>query len=304
MIIDVKSLSKQYSGKTVVDELSFSSDRPEIIGLLGPNGAGKSTTMKMLTGYVRPSSGTATINGYDITSHPMEVKQSVGYLPESNPLYYNMYVREFLCFIASLYALSDVETKVEEAIVKVGLNSEAHKKIGNLSKGYKQRTGLAQVLLHDPSVLILDEATSGLDANQLHEIRELIKHLGKTKTILFSSHIMQEVEALCDRVIIIHQGRIIRDGSISVLKRIESQLRNLSLELLEPSKNIEAYKNLKAALAFDTDDFKNINISFKDSHDIRPEIFNTAVKNGDIVIKMELADQSIESVFQKLTKNT
>lgn len=219
MSISVKNLSKHYGQQKAVNEISFEAKPGRILGFLGPNGAGKSTTMKMLTGYLQPTSGNAEIAGKDIQVEPLEVKKQIGYLPENTPLYMDMYVREFLSFVAQTYGLSDIAKRVEDVIQQVGLTQEQHKKIGMLSKGYKQRVGLAQAIIHQPQVLILDEPTSGLDPNQLSDIRELIRNLGKNRTVIISTHIMQEVEAICDDVIIINKGVLVANSSIDELKK-------------------------------------------------------------------------------------
>ncbi|MDQ8005523.1 MAG: ATP-binding cassette domain-containing protein [Pedobacter sp.] len=223
MSVIVKNLAKHYGEQKAVNEISFEAKPGRILGFLGPNGAGKSTTMKMLTGYLQPTSGQAEIVGKDIQLEPLEVKRLIGYLPENTPLYMDMYVREFLGFVAETYGLKNVKQRVEEVIKLVGLTQEQHKKIGMLSKGYKQRVGLAQAIIHQPQVLILDEPTSGLDPNQLSDIRALIKNLGKDKTVIISTHIMQEVEALCDDVIIINKGVLVANSSINDLKEKHAQ---------------------------------------------------------------------------------
>ena len=220
MSIKVSGLTKVYDTQKAVDNISFELRKGEIVGFLGPNGAGKSTTMKIVTTYLPATSGDAVVCGYDVQHHPMEVRRRVGYLPESNPLYYEMYVREYLEFTAGIHQLGKGSKKrIEEMIAMTGLGKESHKKIGALSKGYKQRVGLAQAMLHDPEVLILDEPTSGLDPNQIVEIRNLIKNLGGEKTVLLSTHIMQEVQAMCSRVIIINNGKLVADNSIEKLKQ-------------------------------------------------------------------------------------
>lgn len=218
MSIQVKGLAKHYGQQKAVDEISFEAKPGKILGFLGPNGAGKSTTMKMLTGYLKPTSGTAMLCGFDIRKAPLEIRRIMGYLPENTPLYTDMYVQEFLLFVANTYQLKDAALRVKETIAQVGLAPEQHKKISMLSKGYRQRVGLAQAIIHNPKVLILDEPTSGLDPNQLTDIRELIKTLGKDKTVILSTHIMQEVEALCDEVIIINKGKIVANATITELK--------------------------------------------------------------------------------------
>src|SRR6478609_3834605 len=219
MSIEVQSLVKLYGEQKAVNNISFKVDKGEIVGFLGPNGAGKSTTMKILTGYLEQDGGTAKVCGIDVSRDPLETKKKIGYLPEANPLYYDMYVREYLDFVADVHAVKNKKDKIEEVIKTVGLTVEANKKIGQLSKGYKQRVGLAAALIHDPEVLILDEPTTGLDPNQIVEIREVIKKLGEHKTVLFSSHILQEVQAICDRVIIINKGTIVADDSLTNLQK-------------------------------------------------------------------------------------
>ena len=217
MSINVDNITKTYGNQTALDAISFEVKNPEVVGFLGPNGAGKSTLMKILTTYIKASKGTASVNGYNIETETKSVQKSVGYLPEHNPLYLDMYVKEYLSFNAQLNKVN--KQRIEEVINLTGLTPEAHKKIGELSKGYRQRVGLANALLHNPEVLILDEPTTGLDPNQLVDIRELIKNLGKEKTIFLSTHIMQEVEAMCDRVIIINKGKIVADKDINQLKK-------------------------------------------------------------------------------------
>ena len=234
MSIEVNNLSKSYGSQRAIDGISFSLKPGEIVGFLGPNGAGKSTTMKILTGYLRPSSGSAQVVGFDVSTQPMPARRAVGYLPEHNPLYTDMYVKEFLIFSGKLYGMSGpkLKSRVDEMIALCGLEVEKSKKIGQLSKGYRQRVGLAQSFLHDPEVLILDEPTTGLDPNQIIEIRELIRNAGQNKTVLFSTHIMQEVEALCDRVIIISKGTLVSDTSLQTLRQkgdsLEEIFRNLT----------------------------------------------------------------------------
>ncbi|MFN3849233.1 MAG: gliding motility-associated ABC transporter ATP-binding subunit GldA [Spirosomataceae bacterium] len=233
MSIKIQNLSKVYGTQKAVDNISFEINKGEIVGFLGPNGAGKSTTMKIMTGYIPATEGTAEINGFDVKTNPMQVKQTIGYLPEHNPLYLDMYVREFLEFVGSMYGLSgkNLKNRIDEVIELVGLSIEKHKKIGQLSKGYRQRVGIAQALIHDPEVLILDEPTTGLDPNQLVEIRGLIKQIGQNKTVVFSTHIMQEVEAICDRVVIINRGKIVADGNLNELrqgKAMEDVFRELT----------------------------------------------------------------------------
>ena len=233
MSIKVKALSKTYGTQKAVDQISFEALPGRILGFLGPNGAGKSTTMKMLTCYLPQTSGEATVYGFNIATQSLEVRKRIGYLPESNPLYQDMYVREFLYFVANIYHILKIKERVKEVILATGLEKEQHKKIGELSKGYKQRVGLAQAIIHNPEVLILDEPTSGLDPNQLIEIRKLIKELGKTKTVILSTHIMQEVEAICDDVIIINKGKIVANDTLEnlLLKHNEKSLEPIFVKL-------------------------------------------------------------------------
>jgi ABC-2 type transport system ATP-binding protein len=231
MSIEVRSLVKEYGEQKAVNNISFQINQGEIVGFLGPNGAGKSTTMKILTGYLQQTAGQAFVSGIDVSEYPLEIKKKIGYLPELNALYYDMYVREYLDFVAELHKLHDRKIAVQKAIELVGLQTEARKKIGQLSKGYKQRTGLAAALIHDPEVLILDEPTSGLDPNQIIEIREVIKKQGEQKTVLFSSHILQEVEAICERVIIINKGELVADDKLANLKSRGERLENVFRDL-------------------------------------------------------------------------
>jgi len=231
MSIQVSNLTKLYGQQKAIDNISFSVGKAEIVGFLGPNGAGKSTTLKIITGYLQADSGSAVVAGMDVSKDALGVKAKVGYLPEANPQYYEMYVKEYLGFIAGVHSIKNVELKIKNVIEVTGLTLEASKKIGQLSKGYKQRVGIAAALLHDPEVIILDEPTSGLDPNQIIEIRDVIKNLGKNKTVLFSSHILQEVEAICDRVIIINRGHIVADDKVSNLKErgsLEEVFRTLT----------------------------------------------------------------------------
>lgn len=227
MSIVVSNLLKIYGTQTAVNNISFSLKKGEVVGFLGPNGAGKSTTMKMITTYLPPTGGTASVCGHDVVQQPMEVRKRLGYLPEANPLYFDMYVREYLEMSAGIHSISKPKQRIEEMIALTGLGKEAHKKIGMLSKGYKQRTGLAQAMLHDPEVLILDEPTSGLDPIQIVEIRDLITRIGKEKTVLLSTHIMQEVEAMCSRVIIISSGNIVADDSLDNLRKGNQSLEDV-----------------------------------------------------------------------------
>jgi len=302
MSIEVSNISKLYGNQKALDQVSFSLKQGEITGFLGPNGAGKSTMMKILSCFIPPSSGEARVCGYDVMEQSLDVKRKIGYLPENNPLYLDMYVREYLTFIGELNKVGkNLDRKITEMIDMTGLGPEQHKKLGALSKGYKQRAGLAQVLLHDPEVLILDEPTSGLDPNQLVGIRSLIQEVGKAKTVLLSTHIMQEVEAICGRVIIIDQGHIVADDKTSVLSSLSSGKQIITLEF---SEIVE--KEIFAALK-DIQKIENINahtwkISSSIENDLRPLLFQFAVEKGLTVVSLQRETQRLEDVFQKLTQ--
>ncbi|WP_233898116.1 gliding motility-associated ABC transporter ATP-binding subunit GldA [Tenacibaculum piscium] len=296
MSIQLTSIIKTYGTQKAVNDISFEAKKGEIVGFLGPNGAGKSTTMKILTGFIPPSEGMVFVNGIDVLKNPIEAQKNIGYLPEHNPLYLEMYVREYLQFQAAIYKVS--KNKIAEVIKKVGLTSEAHKKIGELSKGYRQRVGLAAAILHDPEVLILDEPTTGLDPNQLVEIRELIKELGKDKTVLFSTHIMQEVEAVCNRVIIINKGEIVIDKPILELKTSKEQVIKVTFDykleeqFIQRLPNIVHYKNTVE---------NNWILTFETSEDMRPVIFDFAQENGLKILGLNTENKNLESLFRELT---
>jgi ABC-2 type transport system ATP-binding protein len=299
MTIKVTNLSKIYGAQKALDSISFEAHKGEILGFLGPNGAGKSTTMKILTGYIPASSGQAFINGTEINENSISIRKEVGYLPELNPLYTDMYVKEFLLFIANSYGITDgANQAAEEMISKTGLSLERKKKISQLSKGYKQRVGLAAAMIHNPSVLILDEPTSGLDPNQMTEIRSLIKEIGKNKTVILSSHIMQEVEAMCDRVIIINRGKIVADDKIEKLQHSFSKEYIISVQF-KNSPTIESIraidKNVKVIATKD-----GYTITAKE--DIRENIAQKAAENNWLILSMNLEESSLEQVFQSLTK--
>jgi ABC-2 type transport system ATP-binding protein len=303
MNIEVHQISKKFGNQWAVKDLSFSIVKKGIVGLLGTNGAGKSTTMKMLTGVINPSGGFVKITGLDVGSHMDDLKYRIGYLPESNPLYTDMYVQEFLGFIAAAYKLKNKKQAINKVIEECGLKKEKNKLIKNLSKGYKQRVGLAQAIIHDPELLVLDEPTSGLDSNQLIEIRDLIKNLSQNKTIVFSSHIMQEVEALCDRVIIIDQGKLIADDSILDLQAKLNNDTILEIEFENEPKNKISYRLNQEDLSLDWNG-KILSIRSKIKSDIRPDIFYNAVKHNDVIIRFEQSKQTFESVFQNLTNKS
>lgn len=301
MSVAVHNLTKIYGAQTAVNGISFSVQPGEILGFLGPNGAGKSTTMKMLAGYIPPSSGSATICGQDIMQHSIEVRKQIGYLPENNPLYYDMYVREFLEFSARATGMTSNTAKRIDAVTgQVGLGPEQHKKIGELSKGYKQRVGLAQALLHDPAVLILDEPTSGLDPNQLADIRALIRELGKSKTVIFSTHIMQEVETVCDRIIIINKGQIVADDATA---NLQNSLRGRAIVLaeFERAADIGAIKNIDGILHLDVTG-NTCRIQCGDSLAMRKALFAFAAATNNPLLTLKEESQRLESVFQELTQ--
>jgi len=298
MSIEINGLTKKYGEQLAVNNLSFTVDKGHIVGFLGPNGAGKSTTMKMLTCYAEPTSGTAKVNGYDILENPIDVRKSVGYLPEHNPLYKDMYVKEYLSFVAGIHKISKPKNRISDLIEMTGLGLEQHKLIGALSKGYRQRVGLAQAMMHDPEVLILDEPTSGLDPNQLRDIRKLILELGKEKTVVFSTHIMQEVSALCDRVLIINRGDIVADDPIELLHaRVESE--HQIAVTFESSISEEQLKKIEGIKSFAKKDGGYVVLANKD---IRKDLFNWAVSNKAVILEMSAMKLSVENIFTELTK--
>ncbi len=302
MSIEVKGVTKLYGSQKALDNVSFTVNKGEILGFLGPNGAGKSTMMKILTTYIPPTAGEVKVAGFDCLSQSMDVRRNVGYLPEHNPLYLEMYVTEYLGFIAGLHHLKNKSKRIAEMISVTGLEIEKHKKIGALSKGYRQRVGLAQALIHDPQVLILDEPTTGLDPNQIAEIRELIRTVGKEKTLMFSTHIMQEVEAICDRVIIINQGSIVAEGKTSELSK--NQARGFTI-LVEFDKlpNIHDFRSIKGVTGIKQTGENTIEISAEGEQDIRPDIFKMAVEKNAAVLTINRKELKLEELFQKLTKN-
>lgn len=305
MSIRVESITKLYGTQKALDHVSFTIGTGEITGFLGPNGAGKSTMMKIITGFIPPTEGSVFVNDIDILTQSIEAKKRIGYLPEHNPLYPDMYIREYLYYVARLYKIpsDQARKKVEEMIEKTGLGPENRKRIGVLSKGYRQRVGLAQALIHDPEVLILDEPTSGLDPNQIIEIRNLIGDLGRKKTVMLSTHIMQEVESICHRVIIINSGKIVEDGSMQTIhSRSESATETIVVEFSDKLSRDDI-----AAI----DGVLKIQ-GMKDNHwlvqcsreaDIRPLLFNLAVKKGIAVLSMQKKEKTLEEVFQELTTN-
>jgi ABC-2 type transport system ATP-binding protein len=296
MSIEVENLSKVYGEQKALDSISFKINKGEIVGFLGPNGAGKSTMMKILTTYIEASEGIAKVNDFDVKNESLDVQKLVGYLPEHNPLYLDMYVREYLDFNAGVYKID--KNRIQEVIELTGLAPEAHKKIGQLSKGYRQRVGLANALLHNPDVLILDEPTTGLDPNQLVEIRHLIKNVGKEKTVFLSTHIMQEVEAMCDRVIIINKGVIVADKKLKDLKADQAQIIEVEFDyrvedvLLNRLKHVFSVKN--------THDFV-YELTFSNKEDMRSTVFDFAHDNGLKILQLNQKNMNLESLFRELT---
>jgi ABC-2 type transport system ATP-binding protein len=298
MSIEVKEVSKIYGSQKALDNVSFSIQKGEIVGFLGPNGAGKSTMMKIITCFLPQSAGEVKVCGFDVSADPIEVKKRVGYLPEHNPLYLDMYVKEYLGFIAGLHKIENKKERVAEIVEQVGLQLEQHKLIGALSKGYRQRVGLAQALIHDPEVLILDEPTTGLDPNQIEEIRNLIKKVGKSKTVMMSTHIMQEVEAVCDRVIIVNKGNIVADDSSSGISKSKNNEFVLKVEFgaIASEKMLLEIPNVTKA--------QNVNGNVwlvASTSDVRDAIFNFSVSNKLSVLELQKVEQSLEDVFKSLT---
>ena len=299
MSIEVKQLFKYYGDQAAVKDVSFTVNSGEIVGFLGPNGAGKSTTMKVITGFIPASSGEVKVCGMPVSVDSLETREKIGYLPEHNPLYLDMYVREYLTFVGNIYKVKNVKERVEEMIKAVGLEVEQFKKIGQLSKGYRQRVGLAQAIIHDPEVLILDEPTSGLDPNQLVEIRELIKKIGKEKTVMLSTHIMQEVEAICDRVIIINKGEIVADDKAADLQvsqtvqtvfvEFEGNVTRNQLKKIVPVNKVEAFG-------------EGWLLETKEDVDLRKSVAQFAKDNDLLTITLKREQKSLEEVFKQLTK--
>jgi ABC-2 type transport system ATP-binding protein len=300
MSIEVKSLVKTYGGQKAVNNISFRVEKGEIVGFLGPNGAGKSTTMKIITGFLQQTMGEAFVCGMNVTEQPIETKRKIGYLPEQNALYYDMYVREYLSFIAELHEIKSQKSKVESVIEIVGLTSESKKKIGQLSKGYKQRVGLAAALIHDPEVLILDEPTSGLDPNQIIEIREVIKKQGKDKTVLFSSHILQEVEALCDRVIIINKGELVADDKLSNLRSRSSSSNTVNVSFKEAVEE-STFQHLPAALSLRREGLNNWLFETNSPEQLRKQILELSLQHNLNIVSLQSESRSLEEVFRNLT---
>ena len=299
MSIIVSNLTKLYGEQKAVNNISFTAGENQIVGFLGPNGAGKSTTMKIITGYLEANSGNISVHGIDVNKDPLEAKKHIGYLPEANPLYYEMYVREYLHFIASLHKITNAKERVEEVIKLTGLNLESNKKTGQLSKGYKQRVGLAAALIHDPKILILDEPTSGLDPNQIVEIRQLIKDLGKNKTVLFSSHILQEVETVCDRVIIINRGNIVADDT---LKNLQSSKKDVQIVVVQFAKNADMYHLDKLeAVEKVTVENDQYFIQTSNPEKVKKGLLEYSVENNLDILSLQSKSNSLEEIFRELT---
>jgi len=302
MSVKINQLTKIYGNQRAVDNLSFSVEKGEILGFLGPNGAGKTTTMKILTCFIPQTEGTAEVCGFDTAKSPMEVRSHIGYLPEHNPLYKDMYVREYLRFVAGLHKLKKSRSRVDEMIEQTGLTREQNKLIGALSKGYRQRVGLAQAMLHDPQVLILDEPTSGLDPNQLVEIRELIKNIGDEKTVIFSTHIMQEVQAICDRVLIINKGKAVANETIGTLQNTVSNTLTIAVEFKETT-TAAALQEIPGVQSAKNSIGGKWELLVDDKGDAREAIFKFAVNNNLTLLAMQKRVRSVENVFQELTRD-
>ncbi len=303
MSVQIQNITKTYGTQHAVDNISFTVGEGEIVGFLGPNGAGKTTTMKILTGFIPQTKGLAHVCNINVSEQPIESRKKIGYLPEHNPLYLDMYVKEYLSFVGKVHHIKNIKNRISEIIDLTGLQIEQKKKIGQLSKGYRQRVGLASALLHNPEVLILDEPTTGLDPNQLAEIRQLIKNLGQNKTLIFSTHIMQEVEAVCDRVIIIDKGKIVADDKVNALQ-LKGTKNIYEVEFLHDKENI--LPKLKNIQGIDTVHQNTHNIYQCQSsydRDLRAEIFNFAVQNELTLIGLSRKESSLEDVFKKLTQS-
>jgi ABC-2 type transport system ATP-binding protein len=300
MSIKVEGITKLYGSQLALDGVTFSIPANQVVGFLGPNGAGKSTMMKILTGFIPATSGEAYINGISIKDNPLEAKKIVGYLPENNPLYYDMYVKEYLEYVGSIYKVDKLKSKVAEVVESTGIGREQGKKIGSLSKGFKQRVGLAQALIHDPKVLILDEPTSGLDPNQIVEIRSLIEQIGREKTVMLSTHIMQEVEAICQNIIIIDRGKIVANGTT---KEVVSLAQDSKVVLVEFENELtdELLRQLGEFGKVERAGRAQVTINAFDNVDIRPKLFNFALVNGLVIVQLQQQEAHLESVFRKLT---
>jgi ABC-2 type transport system ATP-binding protein len=301
MSIEVSKITKLYGAQKALDNVSFSAEKGQIVGFLGPNGAGKSTMMKIITCYISPDQGAVKVCGFDTFENSIDVRRKIGYLPENNPLYLEMYVKEYLDFVCGIYKIKNKKARVAEMIERTGLGIEQQKKIGALSKGYRQRVGLAQAMIHDPEVLILDEPTSGLDPNQLVDIRLLIKELGKEKTVMLSTHIMQEVEAMCDKVIIINKGKIVADDKVDALSHYRTGNAAIVVEF-DRAPNLNDLKKLNGVTKVEELGSNKFRIASKGNADVRSELFKYAVDKQLTVLTLNKEEASIEDVFRQLTK--
>ena len=302
MSITISNLTKTYGTQKAVNNISFSVAKGEIVGFLGPNGAGKSTTMKMITGYLDADAGAINVAGIKVHKDNIASKQKIGYLPEANPLYFEMYVREYLAFNAGLHKIENAKSKIEDIIKTVGLSAEAHKKIGQLSKGYKQRVGLAAALLHEPEVLILDEPTTGLDPNQIIEIRNVIKALAKDKTVLFSSHILQEVEAICDRVIIIHKGEIVADDSLQNLQAANKNVQTVVVHFKEEI-DTKLILELQQTKIINNSNNNIFTIECADAEKVKKQILQLSITHNLNILSIQSQSKNLEAVFKELTND-
>jgi ABC-2 type transport system ATP-binding protein len=301
MSVDIGKISKFYGSQKALDDISFSISKGEMLGLLGPNGAGKSTLMKIIAGFIQASSGTVLINGNKVNVDSIELKKNVGYLPENNPLYTDLYITEYLDIVAGFYKLHNRDKRVWEMIGITGLEKEKHKKIGALSKGYRQRVGLAQALIHDPSVLILDEPTSGLDPNQLVQIRSLISEISKEKTVVLSSHILHEIEAICKRIVIINQGKLVADSRIEEIGNLDKRVGQKVFVSFDKEVTGEKLLTISGVNFCEKSDGGHL-LSSNSPTDIRPEIFRFAVSNDLVILAMVEKQQNLEEVFHSLTR--
>ncbi|MBO4615543.1 MAG: gliding motility-associated ABC transporter ATP-binding subunit GldA [Bacteroidales bacterium] len=301
MSIEVRNITKVFGEQKALDNVSFDINNGEIVGFLGPNGAGKSTLMKIITGYIPATEGDVFINGKNILEDPIEIRKKLGYLPEQNPLYFDMYIVECLEFVAGIYGIKNKKARIDEVVALTGLAPEINKKIGTLSKGYKQRVGLAQAIIHDPEVLILDEPTSGLDPNQIIEIRNLIKNLGKEKTVILSTHIMQEVEAICDRILLIKKGVLLANDKAEDFAHLNGDSISTLLIELDGELTEKDFAQIKGIRNVRKQSPTRFAIEFSKDNDIRKAVFNLAVQKGLAVLNMQEKEKSIEEVFAELT---
>ena len=302
MSITISNLTKTYGTQKAIDSISFNASNNEIVGFLGPNGAGKSTTMKIVTGYLEADSGNVDVNGIDVQTNALEAKKQIGYLPEGNPLYYEMYVREYLSFVAAIHKLSGVKKRIEEVINLTGLTLESNKKTGQLSKGYKQRVGLAAALIHDPEVLILDEPTSGLDPNQIIEIRQLIKRLGQNKTVLFSSHILQEVESVCNRIIIISKGKIVADDTLSNLQ-MSNKTHHVVIVQFSERVDVNIFSVIDDVQKAEEEKAFLYKLQTNNPENVKKQLLTLSLEKNLNILSLQSESKSLEDVFRNLTGN-